>query len=116
MRIGLLTQWYDPEPGPARLPGVLARGLAARGHQVSVLTGFPNYPTGELPPGWSMSRMRRQVEDGVSVTRVALYPSHDASAARRMANYGSFGASTLVNGMSALRGADVCWVNYSPIP
>lgn len=115
MRIGLLTQWYDPEPGPARLPGVLARGLAARGHQVSVLTGFPNYPTGELPPGWSMSRMRRQVEDGVSVTRVALYPSHDASAARRMANYGSFGASTLVNGMSALRGADACWVNYSPI-
>lgn len=115
MRIGLLTQWYDPEPGPAALPGTLARGLVARGHQVSVLTGFPNYPTGRLPQGWRMSRVRRQVEDGVSVTRVALYPSHDGSTVRRMANYGSFGASALVNGLSALRGADAVWVNYSPI-
>ncbi|GMA38671.1 glycosyltransferase family 4 protein [Mobilicoccus caccae] len=115
MRIGLLTQWYDPEPGPAALPATLARGLAARGHQVSVLTGFPNYPTGRLPQGWTMTRRRRRVEDGVSVTRVALYPSHDGSAARRMANYASFGASALVNGLSAVRGADAIWVNYSPI-
>ncbi|MDO5629403.1 MAG: glycosyltransferase family 4 protein [Mobilicoccus sp.] len=115
MRIGLLTQWYDPEPGPAALPGTLARGLVARGHQVSVLTGFPNYPTGRLPEGWRMSRVQRRLERGVSVTRVALYPSHDASTARRMANYGSFGASALVNGLSALRGADAIWVNYSPI-
>ena len=27
MRVGLVTQWYDPEPGPAALPAVLARGL-----------------------------------------------------------------------------------------
>ena len=46
MRFGLLTQWYDPEPGPAALPGVLARGLRAAGHEVEVLTGLPNYPTG----------------------------------------------------------------------
>ena len=38
MRIGLLSQWYDPEPGPAALPGVLARQLRARGHDVQVLT------------------------------------------------------------------------------
>ena len=27
MRVGLVTQWYDPEPGPAALPAVLVRGL-----------------------------------------------------------------------------------------
>ncbi|GAB47060.1 glycosyltransferase family 4 protein [Mobilicoccus pelagius] len=115
MRIGVLTQWYDPEPGPAALPGVLARGLLARGHEVRVLTGFPNYPSGELAEGWRMSRRRRRVEDGVDVTRVALYPSHDGRAWRRMTNYGSFGASALVNGASSFRGLDAMWVNYSPI-
>lgn len=115
MRIGLLTQWYDPEPGPAALPGVLARGLVDRGHEVRVLTGFPNYPSGELPPGWRMSPRRRRDEDGVDVTRVALYPSHDGRAWRRMANYGSFGASALVSGVASLRGVDAMWVNYSPI-
>ena len=42
MRIGLLTQWFDPEPGPAALPGVLARGVGTRGHEGHVRTGGPH--------------------------------------------------------------------------
>ena len=115
MRVGMLTQWYDPEPGPAALPGVLARGLAERGHDVRVVTGFPNYPTGEIASGYRISRKRDERLDGVAVRRVALYPSHDASAVRRLANYTSFGASTLLSGLGALRGVEALWVNYSPI-
>ena len=115
MRIGLLTQWYDPEPGPAALPGVLARGLAARGHQVQVVTGFPNYPTGRVVSGYRIrSRLDERLE-GVDVRRVALYPNHDASASRRLLNYTSFGASAAVLGASAFRQFDALWVNYSPI-
>jgi len=115
MRVGLLTQWYDPEPGPAALPGVLARGLAARGHEIQVLTGFPNYPTGVLAAGYRMQRRFDEQVDGVSVRRVALYANHDASSARRVANYASFGASAAASGLDSLRGVDALWVNYSPI-
>lgn len=121
MRLGLLTQWFDPEPGPAALPAVLARGLARRGHDVTVLTGFPNYPQGHLTHGYSMAglspRRPRLVEesDGVTVVRVPLYPSHDASFARRALNYASFGASAALAGGPGLRGLDALWVNYSPI-
>lgn len=115
VRFGLLTQWYDPEPGPAALPGVLARGLAQRGHDVHVLTGFPNYPTGRVADGYRNQRRLTQRLDGVTVTRVGLYPSHDASFLRRSLNYASFGASALVNGLPALRGLDALWVNYSPV-
>lgn len=115
MKIGMLTQWYAPEPGPAALPAELARGLASRGHEVTVLTGFPNYPTGKLPDGWTMSRTRTEVEDGVTVRRVALYANHDQSGAKRLLNYGSFGASALVNGFAALADCDAVWVNYSPV-
>jgi colanic acid biosynthesis glycosyl transferase WcaI len=115
MRVGLLTQFYDPEPGPAALPGVLARGLVARGHEVHVLTGFPNYPTGVIAPGYRMQRVLDEVLDGVNVRRVALYANHDASAIRRTTNYASFGASAVTSGLGSLRGLDALWVNYSPI-
>src|SRR3990172_7739466 len=48
MRIVVLTQYYPPEPIPK--PHELARGLAERGHEVVVITGFPNYPAGKLYP------------------------------------------------------------------
>lgn len=115
MRVGLLSQWFDPEPGPASLPGVLARGLARRGHEVRVLTGFPNYPTGRVMPGYRMARRMDETVDDVRVRRVALYPSHDGSPLRRVATYGSFAASALASGVGALRGLDAIWVSNSPI-
>lgn len=115
MRVGLLTQWYDPEPGPAALPGVLARELRVRGHDVQVVTGFPNYPTGVLADGYRISRRFDERLGDVEVRRVALYASHNASAIRRFASYASFGASATISGLGALRGVDALWVNYSPI-
>lgn len=115
MRFGLLTQWYDPEPGPAALPGVLARGLRAAGHDVQVLTGFPNYPTGVLAGGYRLRTRLDERLDDIAVRRVALYPNHDRSAVRRVANYASFGLSAMAFGVDVLRGVDALWVNYSPI-
>lgn len=115
MRVGMLTQWYEPEPGPAALPSVLARGLAAKGHDVQVVTGFPNYPTGTVADGYRVTRKLDEVVDGVGVRRVALYPDHGASTVGRLANYGSFGLSALASGLGPLRSCDAVWVNYSPI-
>lgn len=115
MRIGIFSQWYDPEPGPAAAMTVPARELAARGHEVDVLTGFPNYPTGVLVDGYRQSPRARETLGGVHVTRVPLYPSHDRSALHRLANYASFGLSAAALGVPSLPPLDVLWVDYSPI-
>ena len=110
MKIGLLSQWFDPEPGPAAIPGIFAREFSRRGNQVSVLTGIPNYPTGKIYPGYSQ-RLRQTVPlAGSNITRVMLYPSHDRSAARRFLNYSSFAVSASLLGRAALRGVDAIWV------
>lgn len=114
MKIGILSQWYDPEPGPAALPAVYAREFAARGHQVSVLTGFPNYPDGVLYDGYRIRRRIAEQRDGISLDRVALYPNHSSSAVGRIANYGSFALSAAVSGGRALRELDALWVYNSP--
>jgi colanic acid biosynthesis glycosyl transferase WcaI len=115
VRIGLFTQWYDPEPGPAALSAVTARALARNGHDVQVLTGFPNYPSGRIFDGYRQQlRLRERVGD-VNLLRVPLLPSHDNSALRRVANYASFGISAAALGVTGIPLLDALWVNYSPV-
>jgi glycosyltransferase involved in cell wall biosynthesis len=116
MKYGLLTQWYAPEPGGALVPTVLARELARRDHDVRVLTGFPNYPTGVLYPGYRQSWKHRETLDGVDVRRAPLFTSHDGRAARRAANYLSFAASAAVHAKAHLGDVDALWVYNSPAP
>ncbi len=111
MKILLLTQWFEPEP---TFKGLLfAKELASRGHQVEVLTGFPNYPGGKLYPRYKIRPWLREVIDGISVTRVALYPSHDKSGIRRALNYLSFAASAAILGTVLVNKPDVIYV-YNP--
>lgn len=113
--IGILSQWYDPEPGPAAIPGVLAREFVAAGCDVKVLTGFPNYPSGRLHAGYRQKLRDVSRADGITVTRVPLITSHDGSALGRVANYCSFAISATVFGRGALRGCDGIWVYNSPV-
>ncbi len=88
MRILVLSQYYDPDPIPK--PSEVAEQLARRGHEVFVLAGLPNYPTGVLAPGYRLRPLMRETRGGVSVYRVAELPYHGRSVARRLLNYGSF--------------------------
>ncbi len=96
MRILMLTQWFQPEPNFKGLP--LAVELQRRGHEVEVLTGFPNYPTGKIYAGYSIKPWQREILEGIKINRVALYPSRNSSGLLRIANYLSFSLMTLFVG------------------
>jgi len=113
VRVLLLTQWFDPEPVPKGL--VFARELMRQGCEVEVVTGFPNYPGGKLYPGYRVRAIQREEIDGVRITRVPLYPSHDSSAIRRIANYLSFSASLLFYTLFGARRADVIYAYHPPL-
>ncbi len=108
MKILMLTQWFQPEPTFKGLP--LARALRDRGHEVEVLTGFPNYPGGKLYPGYRVRPWSRETMDGIRVNRVALYPSHNSNARGRILNYLSFGATSALVGPWLVRKPDVIYV------
>ena len=112
MRILLLTQWYMPEP--AELLQELAQSLLAHGHDVTVLTGFPNYPAGELYPGYRLRLIQREVVAGVPVVRLPLYPDHSRSGLLRIVNYVSFALAALF-GVFAVRRPDVIFVYHPPL-
>lgn len=112
-RVLLLTQWFDPEPTFKGL--VFARELVAQGFEVEVVTGFPNYPGGKLYPGYRVKFLQREVIDGVTVTRVPLYPSHGQSGIGRVLNYVSFAASSLLYGLFGAKKPDVVYAYHPPL-
>src|SRR2546426_2656673 len=112
MRILIISIYYKPEPVPK--PHELAEGLAARGHTVTVLTGFPNYPTGRLYPGFGLRPWRTEHVNGVRVIRVPLYPDHSANALLRSAHYVTFFVSALLLGSILTGRQDVVYVWGNP--
>jgi len=96
---------------PAARASELARHWAQAGHEVSVLTGFPNHPTGVVPAEWR-GRLKRliyherippasaaQRNGRLDVFRTWLWPLPNRKAHERMRNYASFCLSAALRGM-----------------
>ena len=88
---------------PAARAAELAHHWSQSGHQVSVLTGFPNHPTGIVPPEWR-SRLRRltyhEKVGSVDVFRTWLWPLPNRKSHERMRNYASFCISAALRGLT----------------
>ncbi|MER7893842.1 glycosyltransferase family 4 protein [Micromonospora sp. NPDC094482] len=112
MRIGILSYHFPPEP--AFIPGSLAEELAARGHEVRVLTGFPDYPGGQVYPGWRQRWRHETRSERLTVRRVPRYSGGDGSTGTRMASYLSFAGSATLVARRFLAGIDALYVFQLP--
>src|ERR1700730_7765437 len=103
MKILYVSQYFPPEMGaPAARAAELSRHWARDGHEVTVLTGFPNHPTGKVPPEYR-NKLRRLVMpesvEGANVVRTWLFPFPNRRAYERMLNYSSFCVSAASTGL-----------------
>ncbi|MBI5867290.1 MAG: glycosyltransferase family 4 protein [candidate division Zixibacteria bacterium] len=116
MKLIILTQYYPPEIGAAqnRL-SALARSLRDRGHEVTVLTAFPNYPVGRVKEEYHGHFYTLKVEDGIEVIRTWITPRPGNSWFARGLTYLSFAFSSLGNGCLRLRKADVLLWETPPL-
>ena len=74
MKILLISQYYYPEQFQIN---EIAPELVKRGHEVVVITGRPNYPQGEIYPGYQ--HRKDELIDGVKVLRVPIHPRKHGS-------------------------------------
>jgi len=103
VKILYVSQYFSPETGaPAARAAELAQYWVQDGHEVTVLTGFPNHPNGIVLPNYrGMLRrpvMREEIS-GVKVVRTWLFPFPNRKAHERMLNYSSFCVSAATTGM-----------------
>lgn len=113
MNILIVTQYFWPEN--FRIND-LALGLKEKGHQVTVLTGIPNYPEGRFFPGYGCFKKTREDYQGVKVVRVPLVTRGNGGAIRLSLNYLSFALCASVLAPFLCRGKfDLIFV-YEPSP
>ncbi|MCU1486949.1 MAG: glycosyl transferase group 1 [Actinomycetia bacterium] len=112
MRVLIVTHYYPPEVGApqARLSD-LATMWAAAGHDVTVLTGMPNHPTGVVPPAYRRRLRVREDVDGVRVVRTWLYATPNEGILRKTLGHLSFMVSSVLLGGRAVGRQDVVVVS-----
>jgi glycosyltransferase involved in cell wall biosynthesis len=103
VKILYVSQYFPPEMGaPAARAAELAQHWVQDGHDVTVLTGFPNHPIGRVPREYR-ARFRhlvaRETLHGVKVVRTWLFPFPNRKAYERMLNYSSFCVSAASTGL-----------------
>ena len=86
MKILIVSQYYWPEN--YRINDI-AKSLVQQGNDITVLTGLPNYPGGEIFDGYKNGENRYQVHDGVRIIRAKLFPRKKGFVWRFL-NYWSF--------------------------
>jgi colanic acid biosynthesis glycosyl transferase WcaI len=105
VKILYVSQYFPPEMGaPAARVAELSRYWAQDGHDVTVLTGFPNHPTGVVPKEWRRKfrcLVARENVDGVNVVRTWLLPFPNRKTYERILNYSSFCLSSASTGLFA---------------
>lgn len=90
MKILVVCQYYKPEP--FRIADI-CENLVSRGHEVSVITGVPNYPEGVIYQGYEHGQKRDEVIGGVSIHRCFTVP-RKTGVLNRFLNYYSFAVSS----------------------
>lgn len=114
MRLLVVTQYFWPET--FRINELVAE-FVRRGHEVTVLTGKPNYPSGGIFPEFAANPAGFALYEGAEVIRVPMLSRGAGRGVRLAANYLIFALSALCIGIWKLRGRsfDAVFV-YQPSP
>jgi glycosyltransferase involved in cell wall biosynthesis len=99
MKILVVTTYYWPET--FRITDLVA-GLKARGHDVEVLTGLPNYPAGRFLPGYGLTGPYREEHEGVQIWRVPVVPRGNGGAVRLVLGYLCYPLSAALRALTML--------------
>ncbi len=100
MRILVVTQYFWPEN--FRINDLCVE-LASRGHEVTVLTGKPNYPDGEVFPDYLNSPDDFNEYQGCQVVRVPMISRGKGSSVKLLMNYLTYALSASTLGIFKLR-------------
>lgn len=87
MNILIVSHYFYPEDFKVN---DIAFDFAKQGHNVTVLTGKPNYPHGRFFKGYNFFNKRKEIINGVTVIRTPLIPRFDSSGKYLIINYLSF--------------------------
>jgi len=115
MRILYLSQYFPPEIGATQTRAIeMTLNLVKQGHDVTVLTEFPNHPKGIIPAEYKNKLVEYELLNGIHVYRSWVYARPDKNFYTRMGFYLSYMLTAAITG-SFLKGPyDVVYATSPP--
>jgi glycosyltransferase involved in cell wall biosynthesis len=93
-----------------------AEAFTKRGHEISVLTGVPDYPEGKFYDGYGLFKKNREIYNGIKIYRAPLIPRGSGSNIRLALNYISFIFGALFTSLFMMKNEfDIVFV-FEPSP
>ncbi len=100
MRVLFLSDNFPPESNaPASRLYEHARYWLTEGHEVTVVTCAPNFPDGQVYPGYENRWRQVELMEGIRVVRVKTYVTANEGILKRTLDYMSFMAASLAAGL-----------------
>jgi glycosyltransferase involved in cell wall biosynthesis len=100
--------WYMPEP--VGKPHQLAKELVRNGHEVTVITGFPNYPKGEVFSNYKKKcPFFIEHRDGVRIIRIRGINGRGRRASNRMLAMSSYSLQSFIVAVLLFERYDAVW-------
>jgi glycosyltransferase involved in cell wall biosynthesis len=104
VRILFVSHYFPPEVNaPANRTHEHACRWVADGHEVTVITGVPNHPTGTLFPGYRNRLLQEETIDGIRVIRTWMYLTANNGFLRRTLNHVFFAVAAIFSSFRADR-------------
>lgn len=108
MKIAVLSHYFWPELGaPTARLLEMGREWVAEGHEVTVVTNFPNHPTGVIPEAYRGRSFQIEDVQGLRVVRCRTYATPNRGIARRTLGHLVFMTQAVLQAAPHLRGSDV---------
>jgi hypothetical protein len=108
VRIALFTHYFWPELGaPSARLLELGRSWVRRDHEVTVVTNFPNHPTGLVPEEYRGRSFQVEAKDGLRIVRCRTYATPNRGFLRKTLGHLYFMVQAVLQATPHVRGADV---------
>ena len=117
MNILYITQYFYPEVGATQNRALeMASYLVKSGHEVTILTEFPNHPSGIIPKRYRFKLFERERYKGIEVIRSFVKASPNKDFVNRILFYLSFMISSIIAGMKLKnRRYDIVYATSPPL-
>jgi hypothetical protein len=117
MRILYLSQYFPPEAGATQTRAYeMAYHWIKRGHSVTMITEFPNHPSGIIPEAYKHKLLEHTEMDGIQVIRVWVKASPVKNFRNRMLFYLSYAINAVLAGLFTARGKyDLIYATSPPL-
>jgi len=112
MRIVVICHYFYPEIGaPSARLFEMSKRWVSQGHEVSVVTCFPNHPTGIIPEEYQGKKYMLETIEGIQIYRNYVYATPNEGFIKKTLGHLSFVISSIILSLFRIQRPDVIIVS-----